>query len=67
MLIFVLHILVQDVMENGGIDSVEQFLESALLERYAANSILRRFVVQGRSDDSDGEETEEENSEDAVL
>lgn len=64
--VFLFHILMQSVMEGGRVDTVEQFLESALLWRNVVDRIFRRFV-QSRSDYSDGEETKEEQSEDVVL
>jgi hypothetical protein len=56
-LIFILHILEQDLMKSGGVDCIEKLLEPALFWRKAWSSILR-FVVQGCSDNPDGEEAE---------
>lgn len=67
MLIFILHILVQDHMESRGIDGVEKFLEPALFWRRTLSSILRRVIGHGRTDNSDSDEAEKEEGGDAVL
>jgi hypothetical protein len=63
MLIFVLHVLVQDVVQSGRLDSVKQLLESNLLferDDFAAS------IMRGRGE-GEGQECKKYTAEEEVL
>lgn len=73
-LIFILHVLVQDLMERGGLDGVEKLLEPELLVgegwswcRCGNRSWAAWHLVRGGRGEGDGEECQQQEAEEEAF